>query len=261
MATYDLHTHTTYSDGSDTREMVAAATRAGHDGVGLADHCILWEDRFGRRDRFDLVDTYEERREVIADLRREYDVAVYDAVEMTYAPDHEREIERFLDRADFDYAIGSVHLLGDYDVTAPGPFVDLAPAEKRRVVDRYFDWQVALVESGLFDVVGHLDLPERVPALQGVATRAHYERVAAALAASSTLPELNAGRSLRLDVFHPNPAYLEAFRAADVPFVLGTDAHRPHEVTERFDAIRALRRQHDLEVTTLPAVARREPRA
>lgn len=254
MATHDLHTHTTYSDGSDMREMVAAAERVGHDGVGLADHCILWEDPFGRRARFDLLDTYEERREAIADLRSEVDIAIYDAVEMTYAPDKEAAIDRFLDRANFDYTIGSVHFLESYDITKPGPFVGLSPEEKRRVVDEYFDWQVALVESDLFDVVGHLDLPERVPALQDVATRDHYERVAAALTDSHTLPEINAGRSLRLDVFHPNPTFLDVFRDAGVPFVVGTDSHRPHEVGSRFAAVRALRRQYDVEVTALPAL-------
>ncbi|WP_254537265.1 PHP domain-containing protein [Halomarina litorea] len=255
MATHDLHTHTTYSDGSDMRAMVAAAERAGHDSIGLTDHCILWDDPFGRRARFDFLDTFGERRADIAALRRETDIAVHDAVEMTYAPEMEDDIADFLDEAAFDYAIGSVHVLPDYDVTKPGPFVDLPPDEKRRVVEEYFDWQVALVESELFDVMGHLDLPERAPALQGVATRADYERVAAALADSRTLPELNAGRSLRLDVFHPNPTYLDAFREAGVKFVLGTDSHRPHEVGRRYDAIRALCRQYDLEVTDLPALA------
>ncbi len=255
MATHDLHTHTTFSDGADLRAMVGAAERAGHGGIGLADHCILWDDPFGRRARFDFSETYEDRRAVIAEVREEADVAVYDAVEVTYAPDREADIARFLDRADFDYAIGSVHVLPEYDVTRPGPFVGLPPAEKRRVVDRYFDWQVALVESGLFDVVGHLDLPERAPPLQGVATRGHYDRVAAALADSDTLPELNAGRSLRLDVFHPNPEHLDAFSDVGVPFVFGSDSHRPHEVRPRHDAVRALQRRHDLEFTDLPALS------
>lgn len=45
----DIHTHTTFSDGSDLSAMVGAAEDAGPDGIGLTDHCIVTADAFCRR--------------------------------------------------------------------------------------------------------------------------------------------------------------------------------------------------------------------
>ena len=38
---------------------------------------------------------------------------------------------------------------------------------RRAAVECYYDAVVALVESELFDIVGHLDLPERLETLRG----------------------------------------------------------------------------------------------
>ncbi len=65
----DIHTHTTYSDGSDLDAMITAAEQAGLSALGLTDHCIVTEDDFGRRARYDLVETYQQRREDIRAAR------------------------------------------------------------------------------------------------------------------------------------------------------------------------------------------------
>ena len=231
MLEYDLHTHSTYSDGSDLRSMVEAAREAGLSGIGITDHCTLIDDDFGRSDRFDLEDTYEDRRREIEALRDEVDLEIYDGVEVCYSPAIEDRISTFLDEASFDYAIGSVHFADGYDFTT-GAGTGSTSDERRAAVDRYFERQIDLVESGLFEVIAHVDLPNRLPALRDLATEAHYRRLADALDGSRTVPEINAGR-VRRDYgdIHPNRAYLDAFDG--LPFVASSDAHRPHEVGPR----------------------------
>ncbi|MFC7075497.1 PHP domain-containing protein [Haloarcula halophila] len=235
----DVHTHTTFSDGSALSAMIEAAEAAGLDGLGLTDHCILTEDAFGRHETYDLDETYERRRERIDTARATTDLTLYDAAEVSYVPGDADRIREFLATADFEYSIGSVHFAGDYDYTSDAQYVDSAAGVRRDAVERYYDTVVDLVEADLFDVLGHLDLPERLETLRGVSRPSDYDRVAAALADSRTVPELNAGRvNDALGRPHPDPSMLSRFADHGVGFVLGTDSHRPEEVTTRVPTLR-----------------------
>lgn len=244
MPDYDLHTHSAYSDGADLRAMVEAAAETGLAGVGITDHCTLIEDDFGRADRFDFEETYAERRREIVGLRTEIDIEIFDGVEVCYSPAIEDRIADFLEAAGFDYAIGSVHFADGYDFTTGAGTGDTTAA-RREAIDRYFDRQIDLVESGLFDIVAHIDLPNRLPGLRDLATAEHYDALAAALERSRTVPEVNAGR-IRRDYgdVHPNPAFLERFDG--IPFAPGTDAHRPDEVAPRAAALEDVFTEYDL---------------
>ncbi|WP_135303319.1 PHP domain-containing protein [Haloarcula amylovorans] len=235
----DGHAHTTFSDGSALDEMIAAAETAGLDGLGLTDHCIVTDDAFSRRARYDLVETYERRRETIDAARDVTDLRLYDAAEVSYVEGDESRLAAFLDEADFAYTIGSVHFAGPYDYTSASQYAGADPAERRAAVERYYDAVVALIESELFDVLGHLDLPERLAPLRRYTTRDDYERVAAALSDSRTVPEINAGRVHQsLGRVHPDPAVLDVFRDEGVSFVLGTDSHTPAEMRDRVPVLR-----------------------
>jgi histidinol-phosphatase (PHP family) len=234
MLYYDLHTHSRFSDGSDMEEMIASATDAGCAGIGISDHCITFHDQFGRRDRYDLIETYERRRERIEAFREEYEIQLFDAVEVSYAPGREAEIASFLEEAEFDYAIGAVHFSGEYDYTSRGSYSALTDDEKRVAVDAYYESLTRLIESELFEVVAHLDLPERVESLRGLSTEDHYRGVAEAFVRSRSIPELNAGRVFgSLGRIHPNPDVLEMFSERGIRFVTGSDSHSPLEVRKR----------------------------
>ena len=232
----DLHTHTTYSDGYDMAEMVEAAAEVGLSAVGLTDHCIPYADPFGRSDRTDFDETYDGRREDIGALseRLDADVDILDGAEVNYDPNHERAVREFLAAANFEYTIGSVHYAGEYSIADPHQLADASAATKREAGETYVDWQVRLGESELFDIVGHLDLPQRSPVLRNVMDEDQYRRLADALAGSRTVPEINAGRLDReYGHVHPHSDYLHVFREAGVGFVIGTDSHAPDRLRER----------------------------
>ena len=233
----DPHVHSNYSDGEFLPRMVAAAEKAGLAGVGFADHAAVasretvWDARATYGFNLDL--THERRRRAIDRLRREHRIEIYDAVEVDHDPRDERDIEAFLDRAGFDYAIGSVHAVGGRNVQLPAAFDGSPEGELDRTVDRYFERLVGLVESELFDVAAHPDLIERTPPLRGRATDAHYRRAARAFERSRTLPELNAGRALGDGIVHPSPAFLDRLLERGCSIVAGSDSHHPDEIGDR----------------------------
>jgi len=234
----DFHVHSNYSDGEFLRSMVEAAESAGLEGIGVADHCnVATRDHHASIRSvygFNLDLTYERRRQGIDRLREEFDLTIYDAVEMDYDSRDEAAIETFLAEAEFDYAIGSVHDIDGKNVQVPSHFDTMSEAERDAVVDDYFDQLVALVESELFEIAAHVDLLERTPPLRGRATDNHYRRVARAFTESRTVPEINAGRALSdAGVVHPSDRFLSILREYDVAVTVGTDSHRPTEIPDR----------------------------
>lgn len=240
----DYHVHTNYSDGSFLDWMVEAAAEVELDGVGIADHCMLTDDVELLHHRhvagYNLDLTYRRRRQAIQRVAEERGIEVYDAVEMDYLPGSEDRIAAFLDEAAFDYAIGSVHLVDGANVHFSDHFADQPLAERRRAVEGYFDDLEAMIRSELFDIAAHPDIVERNEALRGLASEAHYHRIAAAFEASRTVPELNAGRiDAAYGRFHPNGAFLEVLREHDLPFTVGSDAHEPAAIERRVPRLRA----------------------
>ena len=240
--THDYHVHSSYSDGEFLHRMARAAESAGLDAVGFADHCNVSarepQRRATRRLGFNLDATYERRRRAIDGLRDEFDLRLFDAVEMDYDPRDEAEIRAFLADANFDYSVGSVHVLDGANVHDETHFAAKSEAERRRLVDDYVDALVSLVASDLFEIAAHVDLPERNPALRGLFTADHYDRIAAAFEDARTVPEVNAGRVRReYGEFHPAPPLLDALLDRGVGVVLGTDSHAPDEVGPRLDLL------------------------
>lgn len=235
---YDLHTHTTYSDGWAWPEMVEAAIEAGLEGIGFADHCPVVDDPFGRRDDYDFVETYPARRAELRAAASEHEIRLLDAAEVNYDPTREDEIAAFLAEAEFEYTIGSVHFADEYYITYPD-MADAPRESRQHAVDAYVEWELSLIESELFDVVSHLDLVQRSTQLRGLMTRTHYERLADALVRSKTVPELNAGRlDRRYGLLHPHPDRLDLFAKRDIPFVVGSDAHAPDQLLRRISLLR-----------------------
>jgi histidinol-phosphatase (PHP family) len=252
---HDYHVHSNYSDGTQMPRMLAAAEDAGLRAVGFADHCNVSDRKWlqtGKREHgINLDRTYPLRREAIESLRDQYDLRIFDAVELDYDPRDESAIAAFLDEADFDYAIGSVHRVDGTNVQRSTPFADVSERERRAFVDDYYERLADLVESELFAIAAHVDLPERTPELRGYITPDHHQMLADALGRSRTVPELNAGRVRReYGQFHPAPSFRAALRKRGVEFVAGSDSHEPDEIRERKLELEA----HFAERETEPAV-------
>jgi histidinol-phosphatase (PHP family) len=252
----DYHTHSTYSDGRFLLSMCEAAEAAGLEAIGFADHCNVSPREDLQRAKkvlgFNLDVTYERRRDAIETIRDRFDLESYDAVEMDFDSRDAEEIRAFLEAAAFDYAVGSVHHLEGMNVHVQPYFERKSEAEREALVDEFYEEVVSLVESELFEVAAHVDLAERNPALRGYATQDHYQAVAAAVADSRTVLEVNAGRALgEYGEFHPGPDFVEVLAEYDVEFVLGSDGHTPEEVHERKPELEEFVAAHGLETVEL----------
>lgn len=261
---FDFHTHSTYSDGHLLKSMASRADKLGLKKLGIADHCNVSERDEVRLQNielgFNLDQTYKRRKEALKSLNKDFEVELLDAVEMDYHPKDEEEITHFLEKAKFQYAIGSVHRIENVNVQVEPYFKSFSKSKRRSIVEKYFERQRKLVESEIFDIVSHIDLIERNKHLRGLAAEQDYMKVIEALKNSKTIPEVNAGRINRgLKEFHPTPEFLELFREENISFTIGTDSHSPRELEERTPQLRDKIKEEGLQVTT-PKIRDFKPR-
>ena len=232
---FDLHTHTTYSDGSLMHMMASAAEKQGLKEIGFADHANVSQRKPMKQAKynngFNLDMTCERREMAIENLREKRDITIYSGIEMDYDPRDENEIRKFLEKKNFDYTLGSVHNLENTNVHIREYFKNKTRKSREELVQRYFEKLEKLIRSELFDIASHIDVFERNPQLQGFATRENYEVIAEAFKNSKTIPEINAGRALRgLEEIHPTKEFREILIEKGITFTTGTDSHQPRDI-------------------------------
>ncbi len=135
-------------------------------------------------------------------------------------------------RYSWDYLIGSVHYLGDWDFDNPKWVGSVwAHSDVEDVWTRYWATYARMAESGLFDILGHPDLIKKFGYRPDGDLSRFYEPAIDAIAASGCTIELNtAGWHKPCEEAYPSPEFLELACSAGIPIVISTDAHRPSEV-------------------------------
>lgn len=240
---YDSHLHTPlcgHATGTP-REYAQAALDAGLAGLCFTDHMPMpaWYDAPWRMRRDQLARYVEEVRAVQQEFAGQLDVRL--GLEADFHPGTERYVEEVLGAYPWDYVIGSVHYLGAWGFDNP----EFVEEYERRDLGQLYRHYAALVEgaarSGLFDVIGHLDLPKKFG--HRAPDPSALRRVLDVVAAAGLALDFNtAGWRKPVNEPYPAPDLVRAAAERGIPFVLGSDAHQPGEVGYRFgDALGVIR--------------------
>jgi histidinol-phosphatase (PHP family) len=138
-------------------------------------------------------------------------------------------------RFDWDYLIGSVHYLGDWDFDNPKWLGRWAGSDVEAVWTHYWKTYARMAESGLFDILGHPDLVKKFSFRPAGDLARFYEPAVDAIAAAGCAIELNtAGWHKPCAEAYPAPGFLELACSAGVPLVISSDAHAPQEIARDF---------------------------
>ncbi len=231
----DYHTHTVrcgHARGTPS-EYVACAQAAGLLAIGCADHLPLLPepDPELAMGACELEDYVAEVKE----LQSRLPGFVLLGIEADYRPDTIVEVRALLDSRPFDYVIGSVHHLGDWGFDDPRQIDRYESADIDAMWAEYFELVGDAAETGLFSIIGHLDLVKKFGHRAARPLEAELERLLARLAAAGVAVEINtAGLHKPVGEAYPSPAILRKLRKAGVPITFGSDAHRPEEVGRDF---------------------------
>jgi len=158
-------------------------------------------------------------------------------VEADFVPGHEEDLARLLDRYEFDYVYGSVHIIGNWRFDDTRLYPDHYQGRDAEQAHRdYFELVQRSARSGLFDILGHMDLIKKFNHWAQPEIDELLERTVKSIAEADVCVEVNtSGLRKPCREIYPSEEILRLCRRHDVPVTLGSDAHHPREVGMDFD--------------------------
>ena len=229
----DYHIHSSFSDGKAAPEdYIATAVAAGLKEIGFSEHLTLFR---GSLDwSMDASDVEPYLKHINNLIRNVTGIKVRKGLEVDFLPGKEKDIWSLLKKTKLDYAIGSVHYLGDSSVDTGPEFYDGKNIDN--LFETYFEQVTAAAASGLFDIIAHCDLVRIYGFKPSTDPENLYRKLARNFKIHDVAFEINTnGRNRPVGDFYPDRKYLRIFREENVPVCVNSDAHMPSRVAQYFD--------------------------
>lgn len=234
---YHMHTPLCRHAVGEPTELAAQAVRAGLSEIGFTDHNPMPRDDFDDwRMRAADLGAYVE---AVQRARRDYpSLQIKLGLEVDYLPGYEEWVRDLASRYPWDYFIGSVHYVSDsWAIDNPQAISEWKRRDPMEVWTAYFERLTMAAESGLFEIIGHVDLCKKFCFYPAQDCTPLFKRLLAAAAGKGVAIELNTA-GLRKDCreIYPGPRIIQLAAEAGVPITFGSDAHAPGEVGLDFAA-------------------------
>jgi histidinol-phosphatase (PHP family) len=238
------HCHTKRSDGANTaQEMIEMAINKGFTQIGISDHInvhpcldaskIVWTMPF--EEVASYVEDLKKLREAYKDK-----ITVRIGAEVDFFPDFTPGIVSKLKEFDFDYFLGSVHMLGEESID--GCYKDWVNFSQEQIDEHYvLYWQTlkSMVSSNLFDIVSHMDLPKKFgfyPSAQVVPEIDEIiDSILKIVLDLGMWVEINtAGVKLPCKDFYPRESILQSCKKLGIPLIMNDDSHSTKDLGQFF---------------------------
>jgi histidinol-phosphatase (PHP family) len=243
----DYHTHHVrcgHASG-ELEEYVLKGIEIGLTQLGLSDHMpLLHVDPAtylpGMAMPMEELPNYvEEAFRLQEKYKRQIDIRV--GLEGDYIEGYEQDIERIVKAYPWDYVIGSVHFLGEWDITDYRQTDGWKERDAYEVYVQYYDAVKKAARTGFYDYLGHIDVIKRFGFKPEQPTE-HLEREALEAVKTAGLAiELNAsGLRMPVNEMFPSRRMLEYALQLGIPITIGSDCHQPERLAQYLDQAVAL---------------------
>ncbi len=197
--------------------------------IGFADHVEFLPENGAYVDLYDGAKILAEIERLRERYRNKLEI-LYGA-EVGFIPGKESQIKDFLDSQPLDYAVGSVHYVDGVLVSKWVRERELAGKD----FAPYFEIVLAAAESGLFDVLGHLDYIRKYLFAPQEYGREEYAEIIGRILEAATreglVIELNtSGWRHATGEPYPGEGILKRFAELGGGVTVGSDAHKYYEV-------------------------------
>jgi histidinol-phosphatase (PHP family) len=243
----DYHTHHVrcgHASG-DLEDYVKRGIEIGLTQLGLSDHMpLLHVDPAtylpGMAMAKDELPRYvEECLQLKEKYKDQIDIRV--GLEGDYIEGYESEIKSIIDAYPWDYVIGSVHFLGEWDIS---DFRQLDGWEGRDIYEvytQYYDAVSKAVRTGFYDYIGHIDVIKRFGYKPEQDPWQLEKAVLDTVKEQGIAIELNAsGLRMPCEEMFPGRRMLEYCHKLGIPLAIGSDAHQPERLAQYLDQAASL---------------------
>ena len=241
---FDSHLHTKFSADSEMLAADALAkAKALNLGVVFTEHFDYGLELNGRKFEFNPAEYMREYK----NLRGEN---VRLGVEVGLRQSARAANKNFIAQADFDFVIGSIHLVDDFDIYYPDFYVG---KDKATAYRKYFQQMAEEISVADFDALGHIDYicraaPYENPEIDYPTFKAEIDAVLKIVIERGKVLELNTRRFDKARAVEELIPVYKKYRELGGRFVtIGSDAHRVAAVGNYFN--RALEFANELELT------------
>ncbi len=254
MITADLHNHTLYSHGLDTPKAMWDAARAkGINLFGFTEHSPRPQNyTYTNEYREKLIKYFPQYVAEVKQLKEDFPGQVLLGIEMDWMEKEVDFIKEALAEYDFDYNIGSVHFLEcwGYDDN-PDSWQSVRTSDRFEHYTAYFNTVTKMVQSGLFNTVGHIDLI-KIYSIDTfnlwIKEKTSQDTVAKALMAikkaQMSMEISSAGLRKMCKEIYPGPIIMGLAADLKLPITFGSDAHNTHDVAANFDDLEKYARSY-----------------
>ncbi|WP_301553496.1 histidinol-phosphatase [Desulfuribacillus stibiiarsenatis] len=233
---YHVHIEQGKYDLEWLRKFVNKAKEQGIDDLGISEHAYRFKET-----KDILFNPWVEKRQTesieeylhLLFSAREQGMPIKIGIEMDYIPGKEDVTKLFLDQYQWDYVIGSIHWIDQWGFDLSEMKEEWNKRDVTEVYITYFQNLKKMVDSKLFDIVGHFDVikifghvPEMREELLVV-----IDDVIQSIKQNNMVVEVStAGFRKPVKEIYPKPQWLEKFFANEIPICLCSDAHAPNDV-------------------------------
>ena len=240
MNDYHVHTFLCKHGEGEVFEYVEAAIKKKLEQIGFAEHIPIpgLHDPDGRMH----IEEFELYLKYIEEAKKQYkEIKILLGIEADYLPVHMHFIEDFIHQYSFDFVIGSVNFIEEWDFTNP-----LYQSQYREygVNNTYTDYYKLIreaAETGLYDIIGHLDIPKKFGYNATIDLSREIDDTLKVIKRYNLVLDVNtSGLRKPVKEIHPSMPILKQALEFDIPVILGSDAHKPQHVAYAFESTRKL---------------------
>ncbi len=238
---YHMHTSLCGHAWGEPREYAAHALDVGIQEIGFSDHAPFVR---GLLPGITMTDgELPQYYDMIRAVQKEFSgrLSIKLGIEADFIPGYEEKTRQILARYPFDYVYGSVHFINGWGFDNPDEREAWSQANIDEVYREYYKLLRASAETGLFDIIAHVDLVKKFGYRSSADLTADLKETARTFKKHGLTIEINTA-GLRKDVkeIYPSLESLKVYVSEGVPITFGSDAHLPAEVGSDFDQARAL---------------------
>lgn len=236
----DYHMHSILSDGKNSyEEMLEAAIGKGLDEIGFSDHLCLKPVDWAISNVDIPVMT-----EQITRLKECYkdQISIKFGIEVDYLPGMEEEIKTLIHSLPLDYVIGSVHFIGDWNFDTDKSLYGKWPNDE--LYRMYFELVQQAARSGLFDIIGHLDIIKKFRIYPETDQSALIDETLKTIKENNLVVEVNTGGLDRpCAELTPAPGIIRQCAQYRIPLTMTSDAHKTEQIARHFESTADLLRE------------------
>lgn len=238
----DYHIHTKYCNHAvgDMEDYIKSAISKGIDEMGFSDHYPM----FYCPSSLPFLNEYSMKLEEfplylssINRMKNKYhnSIEIKTGVEVDYLKNKEKFLRNEINKYDFDYIIGSVHIIDGWVVDDEKNIHLFDNYDIMDLYVKYFSALKDLVKSKLFDVLAHFDVIKKFNIQPSKNYDFLIEGVLEIVKENDLCLEINtAGLDKPIKDTFPSSKIFKKLVELDIPIVFGSDAHKPEEVARYF---------------------------